>query len=291
MYRPYRMGWIPGLRDIRDYTADSPTVATALKKAKMSLDPPRPATLPINVDLREWCSPIEDQGQIGSCTAQAGVGLFEYFERKALGHHLDASRLFLYKATRNLLHWTGDTGAFLRTTMGAMALFGVPPESYWPYDADRFDEEPPAFCYAFAQNYQALKYFRLDPIGTPPDQVLARIRYYLASGFPTMLGFTVYSSIWQIETSGEIPLPTPDESVDGGHAIVAVGYDDEKEIVNPNDSRVFSKGAFLIRNSWGTEWGMNGYGWLPYDYVTSGLADDWWTLVKAEWIETGVFGL
>ena len=81
----------------------------------------RPKTsLPDSVDLKEWCSPIEDQGELGSCTAQAGVALVEYFERRAFGKHLDASRLFLYKATRNMLHWTGDTGAFLRTTMGAI---------------------------------------------------------------------------------------------------------------------------------------------------------------------------
>lgn len=70
--------------------------------------------------------------QIGSCTANAGVGLVEYFERRAFGKHLDASRLFLYKVTRNLLHLTEDTGAYLRTTMAAMALFGVPPKNTGP---------------------------------------------------------------------------------------------------------------------------------------------------------------
>ena len=93
------------------------------------------------------------------------MGLLEYYQRRALGKHLDASRLFLYKVSRNLLGWTGDQGAYLRTTMKAMVLFGVPPEAYWPYNVDDFELEPPAFCYAFAQSYQTTKYYRLDPAG------------------------------------------------------------------------------------------------------------------------------
>ena len=93
---------------------------------------------------------------LGPVRPMRGVGLVEYFERRAFGKHIDASRLFLYKVTRNLLNWRGDTGAFLRSTMGAMVLFGVPPEQYWPYRIEEFDKEPPPFCYAFAQNYQAI---------------------------------------------------------------------------------------------------------------------------------------
>lgn len=113
------------------------------------------------------------QLSLGSCTANAGVALVEYYERRAFGKHIDASRLFLYKSTRNLLKWTGDTGAFLRSTMEAMVLFGVPPEDYWKYVVADFDKEPSAFCYAFAQNYQALNYYRLDPPGTTPAALLS----------------------------------------------------------------------------------------------------------------------
>ncbi|CCI27855.1 Similar to tr/Q3VKM6/Q3VKM6_9CHLB Peptidase C1A (fragment) [Microcystis aeruginosa PCC 9808] len=134
------MGWLPDYPDIRDVTFQSERVPSKLQAlgqpsvkqmlAKVGATTSAPAALPASVDLRPWCSPIEDQKNIGSCTAHAGVGLVEYFERRAFGKHLDASRLFLYKVTRNLLHWTGDTGAFLRSTMYALTLFGVPPEEY-----------------------------------------------------------------------------------------------------------------------------------------------------------------
>ena len=275
------MGWKPDLPDFRDFTVQTPEVKSVLSKSRLLKS--KAAKLPASVDLRQWCSPIEDQGDLGSCTANAGVGLLEYYERRTRGHYLDGSRLFLYKATRDLLGWTGDQGADLRTTMKAMALFGVPPEQYWKYKIVAFDDEPPAFCYAFAQNYQALKYYRLDPPDTSPSEVLACIKKYLAAELPSMFGFTVYSSFPPVGAgTGDIPFPKPGESVLGGHAIDAVGYDDSKKIGD-------NKGALLIRNSWGTDWGENGYGWLPYKYVEVGLADDFWSLVRSEYINTDLF--
>jgi C1A family cysteine protease len=286
------MGWLKDYPDMRDYTPSNAAVAPALAAGKLGPDMPRSKTaLPEHADLREWCSPIEQQGAIGACTAHACVALAEYFERKAFGGHLDASRRFLYKVTRNLMRAHGDTGAYLRTTMGALALFGVPPEKYWPYVEEEFDAEPPAFCYGFAGHFAAVKYFRLDSPGTPRDELLRRIKYYLAGGLPAMFGFTVYTSIAQADRSGAIPFPMPRESVDGGHAVAAVGYDDAKKIRNASAGAKETKGALLIRNSWGTGWGEKGYGWLPYDYVLQGLADDWWSLVTMEWMETGAFGL
>ena len=228
-------------------------------------------SLPISVDLREWCSPIEDQGSIGSCTAQAGAGVIEYYERKSFGRHIDASRLFLYKVTRNLMKTKGDTGAYLRKTMGAMVLFGVPPEDYWAYtdDEKKFDQEPPAFCYAFAQNYQTIKYFRHDSPGIKAEEILRKVKTYLSKNHPSMFGFTVYNSIEQAEGTGRIPFPSPRERIEGGHAIVAVGYDDKMKIKN-KFGKIETTGALLIRNSWGKEWGEKGYGWLPYEYILEG---------------------
>lgn len=278
----YGMGWLPDYPDFRDHTHEHDSVKKKLRQVKALTAKSTKAGSPGSADLRAWCSPIEDQGNLGSCTANAGVGLVEYFERRAFGKHLDASRLFVYKATRDLMHWTGDKGAFLRTTMKALVLFGVPPEEYWPYDIPHFDDEPPAFCYAFAQSYQAIEYYRLDPPGTTKSALLARIKQYLAAGFPSMFGFTVYDSIRQVGGDGKIPYPSSGEKVVGGHAIVAVGYDDAADVGG-------EKGALLIRNSWGSGWGDQGYGWLPYAYVESGLATDWWTMLKGEWIDTGKF--
>jgi len=283
------MGWLPDYPDFRDYTVEQDSMKAMLTKARVAVR--RKVSLPTSADLRAWCSPIENQGSLGSCTANAGVGTVEYFERRAFGKHIDASRLFLYKVTRTMLHWTGDTGAFLRSTMGALALFGVPPEEYWPYVVADFEKEPPAFCFAFAQNYQAISYYRLDPPGTAKDVLLNQIKTNLAAGLPSMFGFTVYSSYTQGSTTGKIPYPTRGEKTVGGHAIVAVGYDDSMKIKNTNPGASETTGALLFRNSWGTGWGSSGYGWLPYDYVLKGLAVDWWSLMKNEWIDTGAFKL
>jgi len=159
-----------------------------------------------------------------------------------------------------------------------------------PYtdDEKNFDLEPNAFTYAFASNYQTLKYFRHDPPNTDPAKLLNQLKTYMAKGHPAMFGFTVYNSIEQADKTGRIPYPSPKEKIEGGHAIVAIGYDDKMKIKN-TQNKVETTGALLIRNSWGTGWGEDGYGWLPYEYINKGLADDFWTILNKEWIDTGEF--
>jgi C1A family cysteine protease len=247
--------------------------------------------LPEFVDLSFWCSAIEDQGSLNSCTAHAGVALTEYFAKRSFGRYVDVSALFLYKVTRELMHRQGDAGASVRETMKAMVLFGVPPEEHWSYPEHSAEDDPSPFCYSFAQTYQALKYFRLDHAGISKYALLTQIQITLVAGFPCMFGFTIYSSIYSDANmkKGYIPYPGKADKVEGGHAVVAVGYDDSKVIDNADGRR--SEGALLIRNSWGTAWGEGGYGWLPYDYVLNGLTADWWSLVRSEWFETGQFGI
>lgn len=290
------LGWLPDVPKPGDYTDDHPVVAPLLEKTKHAsrqvmgrskgVAAAPAAGLPAQIDLRQWFSPIEDQGALGSCTANAAVGLLEYFERRAHGKFTDASRLFLYKAERDLLGWTGDTGAYLRTAMEALVLFGAPPERYWPYDGrpaasnTHYDVEPTAFCYAFGASYQTVKYFRHDPAGASPATTLGNIKAYLAAGFPSMFGFPVYREYDNPLPGGLVAFPTT--GYRGGHANIAAGYDDNLMIGA-------DKGALLIRNSWGTGWANAGYGWMSYRYVTGGLATDWWSLVKAEWVDTGQF--
>ncbi len=266
-----QFGWLPDYPDTRDYTTNTEEIKILLPKTK-TLD---------KIDLRKYCSPIVDQGALGSCTANAASGIVEYFQNKNCGTCAPASRLFIYKATRNLMQTRGDSGAYIRTTMGALALFGCPPEKYLEYNIDKFDNEPEAFCYSFAQNYQALKYFRLDEHGLTPNETLNNIKETLCKKIPAMFGFTVYSSI-RNSIDGKIPFPSKTEKVLGGHAVVCVGYDDSLDIGT-------CKGAFIIRNSWGPSWGDNGYGYLPYDYLLKGLAQDWWALIKAEWVDMREF--
>lgn len=250
-------------------------------------------SLPEFVDLSYWCSAIEDQGTLNTCTAQAGIALVEYFARKTFNRHENLSARFLYKAARNLMHRMGDTGASVRETMRAMVLFGIPPEEYWPYteDANTFDHEPNQFCYAYAQNYQAVKYCRLDHAGISKPALLAQIKAVLVSGVPCMFGFTIYNSIYEDFNfrRGHVPYPSANDEMAGGHAVVAVGYDDHR-MIESADGTMRSQGAILIRNSWGTAWGQGGYGWLPYKYVLAGLTADWWALLKSEWFSKGHFG-
>jgi C1A family cysteine protease len=277
-YRIQGLGWLPDPPDHRDCRIRDKVVAKTVKanvramakKGQAKLFRPDVRSLNRSADLRELCSPVEDQGAIGSCTAQSVCGLVEFLQRGLYGEHLDASRIFLYKATRSFLGWTGDTGAFVRSTIKALKLFGVPPEEYCPYDPSRYDDDLSAFCFAFAANYKAIQYYRLEG--------LDKLKESLAQGMPFAFGFTCYDSMFtdQSAGTGDIPFPTPDERIQGGHAVMAVGYDD-------------GKGRLIIRNSWGTGWGDGGYGTLPYEFVDQGLATDFWALadMNVERLEEG----
>jgi C1A family cysteine protease len=265
MSRTYTTGWIRDLPDRRDWDAGP------LLKLDRLEDKKRPE-LPPRKDAREHCSPIEDQKDIGSCTAQSIVGMAEYMERRLYGNHVNGSRLFLYKMARELDGYKGDVGAQLRTAMKAFKIFGTPPERYWPYITSKYDHMPTPFVFALGQAFQALEYARIDVEGRSREDVLHMIKQLLFLDHPVVFGFLVFT---YGNNFGEFRLPKIGESPSGGHAVMAVGYDDDREIEG-------SKGALMLRNSWGIDWGENGYGWLPYDYILHFMSNDFWTLFKKE---------
>lgn len=279
-------GWVPGLPDIRDYTMESPQVFKAYQRVGVFCGDDGDLVIPPDVDLSEFDSPVEDQGTQGTCTANAAAGLVEHMERRTYGTYIDHSRKFIYKMSRQLNGDIGDVGATVSATLASLIIFGSPPEVYWPYSKG-VDDQPTAFTHGLAQNYQGTNYVNLSKAGTTTAQILHNMKVNLTSGLPVIFGFTMYSSISSCN-DGYIKYPLSGETTDTGHCVLAVGFNDTVQI---NNGSYTSIGAFYIKNSWGTGWGINGYGWLPYDYITNGLATDCWTLVNMEWIELGQFGV
>jgi len=255
-----RYGWKPDLPDHRDFLYAAPP-ATA-------------AALPTKVDLRPQCPPVYDQGQLGSCTANAIAGAIEFDQKKQKIPEYTPSRLFIYYIER-VLEGTSpsvDSGAQIRDGIKSVAAQGACKETTWPYSDQNTDpnpcpncefaKKPPANCFSEAKLHKIKVYQRLN------SAVVNTLKGCLAAGNPFVFGFTVYESFesQQVADSGILPMPGPQERVVGGHAVMAVGYDDSTQY-------------FIIRNSWGDSWGQKGYFMMPYGYITnSNLADDFWTI-------------
>jgi C1A family cysteine protease len=248
---PHYYGWIPDLPDRRDY------LYSAVR--------PVPPALPSHADLRPLCSKVEDQGSLGSCTANALAGALEYLEKKDKVRYAELSRLFIYYNERVIEHTVkSDSGAMLRDGIKTLVKQGVCAEKSWPYVISRFTKKPGAVCYKEASDHQITSYHRI--------LTLDEMRTCLAEGFPFVFGFTVYESFESQQTArtGMVDMPQPGERVVGGHAVAAVGYDDAAK-------------RFIVRNSWGPKWGMKGYFTMPYAYVADrNLSDDFWTIRRGE---------
>jgi C1A family cysteine protease len=275
---PRPLGWHRDLPDHRDYGSQHAEVVKLLDLLPGSKN--GIGALPESVDWREYCTPVRDQQALLSCTALACIGLVEYFEQRATGKAYHLSPLFLYKTTRRLLHLQGDTGATIRYTWKALVQFGIPPEEYLPYDVAKYDAEPDPFLYSCAKRFPAILYVRLDPPCTRGEGIVLNVKAYLAAGFPCAFGFPVTDVL---SADGNILFPRKTDTFRGGQAVLAVGFDDHRRIGSA------SKGALLIRNSWGLQWGEEGYGWLPYEYLLKHLAVDFWTLLNRDWLDCGEF--
>lgn len=254
--RFHKLGWIPDVPDTRDVPF----------KTVFRL----PAKLPPSADLRSLCSDIEDQCELGSCTAQALVGALEFLQLAAIREGMDCefadlSRLFVYYNTREAMGTVHeDSGAMLRTGIKELKRRGSCRESQWPYIIKRFTNKPSKPCYDEAMDHQVTGYQRLAS--------LREMKSCLSIGLPFVFGFAVYEHVMSdtVASSGRIRMPGRSERMLGGHAVMAVGYDD-------------SDGHLLFRNSWGAGWGKAGYGELPYAYAESReLSDDFWCIQSSE---------
>jgi C1A family cysteine protease len=206
-------------------------------------------------------SPVENQGQLGSCTANALAGALEFLEMKSGQSFVDLSRLFIYYNERAVEHTiASDSGAMIRDGIKTLASLGVCPEKKWPYVLSAFTKKPSAVCYTDAKKHTISTYHRIASLG--------EMRACLAEGYPFVFGFSVYETFESptVARTGVLNMPKPRERQLGGHAVCAVGYDDKAK-------------RLLVRNSWGPGWGMKGYFTMPYDYVAnSNLSDDFWTI-------------
>ena len=258
-----RLGWKPDLPDHRDHLFGVPGRVLESLPASFDLTRTDPR---INFD-------IYDQGEIGSCTANALAAAVEY-DRIKQGFSPDfvPSRLFLYYNERQIEGSIAtDSGAALRDGVKSLQQTSVCPESDWPYVAtspvteggpfpvgSKPATQPPQQAYDDAANYTITSYQALQ-------QTLSQLQGTLVSGFPFVFGFTVYAS-WYNTESTILPMPTALDSMVGGHAVMAVGYDN-------------STGLFKFRNSWGAGIGESGYFYMPYGYITSpDLAGDFWVV-------------
>ncbi len=241
-------GWLPQLPDIRD--------------ARLAL--PAVRSLPASVDLSTLpdMPPVYDQGQLGSCTANAIGAAVDFQNHRQDQKWLTPSRLWIYYQERVIEGTVSqDSGAQIRDGMKAVAKLGVCPETDWPYDIATFADKPPRKDYKDALKDRVVTY-------ESAPQELFGLKSVLASGLPVVFGFTVYESFEgeQVAKTGIMPMPSPSEAVVGGHAVLMVGYDDAHD-------------RFKVRNSWGTSWGQEGYFEMPYPYATNTkLASDFWAV-------------
>lgn len=244
----HKMGWIKDLPDFRDHLYAAPIEHLT--------------ALPSSVDLRPQCPPVYDQSSLGSCTSNAIAAAIEFDRMKQGLSDFVPSRLFIYYNERVMEHTVySDSGAQIRDGVKSVSKLGACSEAEWPYDISQFSTKPSPLCYQHALLDKAISYQRVQ-------QNLAQMKGCLASGSLVVFGFTVYESFESQEVSqtGIVPMPSSSESVLGGHAVCAVGFDDAQQ-------------RFIVRNSWSNQWADKGYCYMPYAYLLDkSLSSDFWVI-------------
>lgn len=234
---------------------------------KFQLVRPSAAPLPPSVDLRHLCSPVRDQGKLGSCTGFAiAAGMREFLEQKTTGKFVKLSPLFVYYEERKIENSVNqDAGAQPRDGMKVLANMGCAPEKDDRYNISTFQDPPTSKAMQDAARFKIAAYHRLSN--------LTDMQNCLAGGNGFVLGFEVFESFESdpVAQTGKMPMPQPNEKKVGGHAVFAAGY--------KMDPKWPGGGYLIIKNSWSTSWGDQGYFYMPLAYVQPHLVTDAWTAV------------
>ncbi|MBQ7644615.1 MAG: C1 family peptidase, partial [Spirochaetales bacterium] len=216
-----------------------------------------------SVDLRGNFTSVKNQGALGSCLSHALVSIYEYFLRCNGLNAPDLSELFLYYNARlEQGDEAIDEGSNIQASMSALSTQGICMEEEWPYAEDKFRVRPPDSAYQDAATRKVKE--SLNVALTVDD-----IKSALEDGFPVAISVNLYESF----TSGHggfIPLPAEDEKQSenhGRHAMVICGFSEEDKL-------------FIVRNSWGTQFGDAGYCYMPYAYITNPDLTNWAAIIK-----------
>lgn len=240
-----------------------------------SISPISSVKLPSSVDLRYKCPPVYDQGELGSCTANAGCTCRAILANRP---QLNLSRLFLYYEERNMDGTVQeDSGASVRDICKAVSKYGVCEEQFMPYNIEKFADPPSFEAIQNAQKYKINAYKKLNNLNEIKQSLALRQQ-------PVLAGIDIYDSFEseEVAKTGIVPMPQATEENKGGHAVLIVGYVDKNNMIslikNALSSNEASKGYLIVRNSWGASWGEHGYFYMPYEYVNKGYAYDFWLM-------------
>lgn len=245
-------------------------------------------------------TPVEDQKDLSSCTANAADNASKIRAAVVTGSYFNGSRLAVYYLERqhdNALNENcppntiGDCGSKLMTAAWVLKNYGIAPEDLWKYNEDQYNTPPPDSYMQQAAKDETTKATRLD--AKDENHTIANIKAALVKKYPVMFGFGCWDEIFNVGTDGNVPMPTAGEQPPHGHATCIIGYDDNHQ--NSDGS----SGAVLFKNSWGVIWGCQkdgtpssrdssgnitngGYGWLPYPYFldTDDAVADCWAIIN-----------